>query len=158
MVTLVVVLALPWQGAHPRPQARGHHQLLRYPSRMDYIPEPTHGDIESHLIEQHDRDPSVTQDASLEALVEEHINDHGYLKPGHTHAPEAVVMSEIEQRDEMENNLLVAGGVLMALMGYPSLGKVETVANDEGQPTNEMIIHPVWMKSPYKIIIERVPE
>ena len=65
----------------------------------------------------------------------------------------------VESSDDMDNNIIVTGA-LMALLqpGMGTLTGLESVTDAEGQPTNALDITLSFMKSPYRLTIERVRE
>lgn len=73
-------------------------------------------------------------------------------------------MTDVPNSD-YENNIIAAGGVLAALEiangAYPSVGSVNLdpqVVMLDGQATNQLTIKPSFMKSRYRLIVERVPD
>lgn len=60
---------------------------------------------------------------------------------------------DIEERDEMDNNIMAAGGILMAL----ALDLDAEVVTEDGCATNALSVKLPFMKSRYKITVERIP-
>jgi len=62
--------------------------------------------------------------------------------------------------DDNENNILAAGAILMALwLGQPkSLISVVAVVDTNGNSTNQIDVGFSFMRSSYRITIERVPD
>ena len=61
---------------------------------------------------------------------------------------------------DLENNLLVTGGVFMALMARADLDpQIVSAPGEEGEvPTNAISIKPPWMNSRYRVTVTREPE
>lgn len=60
--------------------------------------------------------------------------------------------------DDRYNNLMATGAVLVALMyaGFGALESVEAVTDADGNATNQIEIGLSFMRSPYRITVERV--
>lgn len=63
-------------------------------------------------------------------------------------------------KPDSENNLLVAGALVMLLvqMPYETLQSVRPITDPAGNATNQIDIHLSFMKSDYRLTIERVPD
>lgn len=62
-----------------------------------------------------------------------------------------------DPEDERMNNILATGGIWGALSMNPNV-HVEQDYDDNGQAVNSMVVHLEFLKSPYRITIERVPD
>lgn len=64
--------------------------------------------------------------------------------------------------DNQANNLVAAGALLVLLYSAQDLNaqltSIGVVSDDDGQPTNQIDIGLAFMKSPYRITVERVPD
>lgn len=65
-----------------------------------------------------------------------------------------------EQQDDYENNLVAAGAVLALFigMGFGSLDTVEVVLDADGNVTNQIDITLSFLRSPYRITVERLDD
>lgn len=67
------------------------------------------------------------------------------------------------QLDERDNNLVTTGAVLQLLLTHPgiSVGVLQTVnvvVDEHGNPTNQIDIGLSFMRSTYRLTVERVPD
>lgn len=60
--------------------------------------------------------------------------------------------------DDIQNNLVAAGALYMALSMVPGARlEVETEVEDD-HATNRLIVRFDFMKSPYRLTVERIPD
>lgn len=144
----------------------GRDPLLAQQNKLSWVEAPTEKTVIEHVLTAHKYTPVYVEGADRAVLLEEHDRDHAGagVWVDHTHQAGRIIYPAPPTRglprqapdDEMQNNILVAGGILMALMNMPGVGKVEVVMED-GDATNQILVHPPWMKSPYRITVERIP-
>ena len=61
-----------------------------------------------------------------------------------------------DERDEMDNNILAAGGILMVL-DRAGLNP-EVITTEDGTATNQIAVTLHFMKSRYRLTVERIPD
>lgn len=70
-------------------------------------------------------------------------------------------MTDVAALDDRDNNLIAAGAVFMLLILQPrstALQTVTVVVDEHGNATNQIDIGLSFMRSTYRLTIERVPE
>lgn len=67
-------------------------------------------------------------------------------------------MMTAEERDDYENSLIAAGAVLAVLYGARGLDTIEPVTDADGNLTNQIDVTISFLKSPYRVTVERVTD
>lgn len=63
---------------------------------------------------------------------------------------------DLAEYDERLNNILASGAVFMALHMQPGID-AEVVVDTVGNATNEIMISMEFLKSKYRVTVERIP-
>ena len=63
----------------------------------------------------------------------------------------------LELHDEMQNNLLAAGA-LFAALSVPGVSARAEIETEDGKATNRLRVHFPFLKSPYRVTVERVAD
>lgn len=63
-----------------------------------------------------------------------------------------------EAQLEMENNIMATGAVSGALIAGMDPKNINVVLDDKGQATNALIVRFDFLRSPYRVTVERIPE
>jgi hypothetical protein len=103
-------------------------------------------------------DPITPHELVLRAFLPNGRRESGCVIFNPLPRKEKPMSYDAEVDDDYANNILAAGGLVGVLMQSPVVTTLDVETDDGVTATNRLVVRLRFLKSPYRLTVERIPE